>query len=66
VRLRGRHETAFSLVGKAKYLNESLSRVTLAFDLTGDDAISNCYDWLPYGEDDGFSDGMAVDVEGGI
>jgi sugar lactone lactonase YvrE len=48
------------------YFNDSLPRVTWAYDLAEDGSISNRRDWLKYSEDDGFPDGMAVDVEGGI
>lgn len=57
---------AFSPDGKTVYFNDSLPRVTWAYDLAEDGSISNKRDWLKYGEDDGFPDGMAVDVEGGI
>lgn len=57
---------AFSLDGKTMYFNDSLPRVTWAYDLAEDGSISNRRDWLKYGEEYGFPDGMAVDVEGGI
>jgi sugar lactone lactonase YvrE len=57
---------AFSPDGKTLYFNDSLPRVTWTYDLAEDGSISNRRDWLKYGENDGFPDGMAVDVEGGI
>ncbi len=57
---------AFSPDGKTLYFNDSLPRVTWAYDLADDGSISNRRDWRLYGEDEGFPDGMAVDVEGCI
>ena len=57
---------AFSPDGKTLYFNDSLPRVTWAYDLAEDGSVSNRRDWLKYDEQDGFPDGMAVDVEGGI
>jgi D-xylonolactonase len=57
---------AFSPDGKTVYINDSLPRVTWAYDLAEDGSISNRRDWRNYTPDEGFPDGMAVDVEGGI
>ncbi|MET0269682.1 MAG: SMP-30/gluconolactonase/LRE family protein [Sphingomonas sp.] len=57
---------AFSPDGRTMYFNDSLPRVTWAYDLAEDGSIANRRDWLRYGDGDGFPDGMAVDVEGGI
>lgn len=57
---------AFSPDGRTMYFNDSLPRVTWAYDVADDGSIGNRRDWMTYGEDDGFPDGMAVDVEGGI
>jgi xylono-1,5-lactonase len=47
---------AFSPDGKTMYFNDSLPRVTWAYDLAEDGSVSNRRDWLTYG--------IAVDVEG--
>lgn len=57
---------AFSPDGKTMYFNDSLPRVTWAYDLAEDGSISNRRDFLTFEEHHGFPDGMAVDVEGGI
>jgi len=57
---------AFSPDGRTMYFNDSLPRVTWAYDLAEDGSLSNRRDWLTYDASDGFPDGMAVDVEGGI
>lgn len=57
---------AFSPDGKTVLFNDSLPRVTFAYDLAEDGSISNKREWKRYNVEDGFPDGMAVDIEGGI
>lgn len=57
---------AFSPDGRTAYVNDSMPLVTWAYDLAEDGALSNRRDFLKFAPDDGYPDGMAVDVEGCI
>ncbi len=57
---------AFSPDGKTMYFNDSLPRVTWAYDLADDGSLSGKRDFLLFDESHGFPDGMTVDAEGGI
>jgi sugar lactone lactonase YvrE len=57
---------AFSPDGKTMYFNDSLPRVTWAYDLADDGSLSHKRDFLLFDESHGFPDGMTVDAEGGI
>lgn len=57
---------AFSPDGKTAYLNDSMPLVTWAYDLAADGTLHNRRDFLKFAPDDGYPDGMAVDVDGCI
>ena len=57
---------AFSPDGKTMYFNDSLPRVTWAYDLAEDGSLSGKRDFLIFDESHGFPDGMTVDAEGSI
>lgn len=57
---------AFSPDGKTAYVNDSMPLVTWAYDLAGDGTLSNRRDFLKFKPEDGYPDGMAVDVDGCI
>lgn len=57
---------AFSPDGKTVYVNDSMPLVTWAYDLAEDGSIANRRDFLKFTPEDGYPDGMAVDVDGCI
>ncbi|MBA2933927.1 SMP-30/gluconolactonase/LRE family protein [Sphingomonas sp. CGMCC 1.13654] len=57
---------AFSPDGKTAYVNDSMPLVTWVYDLAEDGTLSNRRDFLTFKPEDGYPDGMAVDVEGCI
>ena len=57
---------AFSPDGKTAYVNDSMPLVTWAYDLASDGTLHNRRDFLKFAPDDGYPDGMAVDVDGCI
>lgn len=56
----------FSPDGRTMYLNDTMPQITWAYDVAADGSIGNRRQFLRFGAEDGFPDGMAVDVEGGI
>ncbi|MBB36923.1 MAG: gluconolactonase [Hirschia sp.] len=57
---------AFSPDGKTAYVNDSMPLVSWAYDVADDGSLSNRRDFLTFKPEDGYPDGMAVDVEGHI
>jgi xylono-1,5-lactonase len=57
---------AFSPDGRTAYVNDSMPLVTWAYDLAEDGSLSNRRDFLTFKPEDGYPDGMAVDVDGCI
>ena len=57
---------AFSPDGRTAYVNDSMPLVTWAYDMADDGSLSNRRDFLKFVPEDGYPDGMAVDVEGCI
>lgn len=57
---------AFSPDGRTAYVNDSMPLVTWAYDMAEDGSLSNRRDFLKFMPEDGYPDGMAVDVEGCI
>ena len=57
---------AFSPDGRTAYVNDSMPLVTWAYDLADDGTLSNRRDFLKFSPEDGYPDGMAVDVDGCI
>jgi sugar lactone lactonase YvrE len=57
---------AFSADGTVAYVNDSMPLVTWVYDLAPDGSLSNRRDFLKFAPDDGYPDGMAVDVDGCI
>jgi D-xylonolactonase len=57
---------AFSPDGRTAYVNDSMPLVTWAYDLAEDGSLSNRRDFLKFTPEDGYPDGMAVDVDGCI
>jgi len=57
---------AFSPDGKTAYVNDSMPLVTWAYDVDGAGNLKNRRDFLKFQPDDGYPDGMAVDVDGHI
>lgn len=57
---------AFSPDGCTAYVNDSMPLVSWAYDLADDGTLSNRRDFLRFKPEDGYPDGMAVDVEGCI
>ena len=57
---------AFSPDGRTAYVNDSMPLVTWAYDMADNGSLSNRRDFLKFVPEDGYPDGMAVDVEGCI
>ncbi len=57
---------AFSPDGKTAYVNDSMPLVTWAYDLADDGTLHNRRDFLKFAPEDGYPDGMAVDIDGCI
>lgn len=57
---------AFSPNGKTAYVNDSMPLISWAYDVSDDGNLSNRRDFLKFKPEDGYPDGMAVDVEGCI
>lgn len=57
---------AFSPDGKIAYVNDSMPLVTWAYDVDEAGNLKNRRDFLKFQPDDGYPDGMAVDVDGHI
>ena len=57
---------AFSPDGRTAYVNDSMPLVTWAYDMAEDGSLSNRRDFLKFVPEDGYPDGMAVDVDGCI
>lgn len=57
---------AFSPDGKTAYVNDSMPLVTWAYDVDDNGDLSNRRDFLKFTPDDGYPDGMAIDVKGHI
>ncbi|BBF71845.1 SMP-30/gluconolactonase/LRE family protein [Sphingomonas bisphenolicum] len=57
---------AFSPDGRTAYVNDSMPLVSWAYDVSDDGILSNRRDFLNFKPEDGYPDGMAVDVEGCI
>jgi D-xylonolactonase len=57
---------AFSPDGRTAYVNDSMPLVTWAYDMAEDGSLSNRRDFLKFVPEDGYPDGMAIDVEGCI
>jgi D-xylonolactonase len=57
---------AFSPDGKIAYVNDSMPLVTWVYDLAADGTLSNRRDFLKFTPEDGYPDGMVVDVDGCI
>lgn len=57
---------AFSPDGRTAYVNDSMPLVTWVYDMAEDGSLSNRRDFLKFSTEDGYPDGMAVDVEGCI
>jgi len=55
---------AFSPDGRTMYVNDSMPLVTWAYDVAEDGSVSNRRDFLKFTPDDGYPDGIAVDVDG--
>jgi len=55
---------AFSPDGAVMYHNDSARRVTYVLDLDDDGNASNRREFIRFGKDDGYPDGMTVDAEG--
>jgi xylono-1,5-lactonase len=55
---------AFSPDGRTMYHSDSLRKVTYAFDLDAEGNASGRRDFLRFGPDDGYPDGMTVDSQG--
>lgn len=56
----------FSPDGRTMYLNDTMPQETWAYDVAADGTVGNRRLFRRYGPDDGYPDGMAVDVEGGL
>lgn len=56
----------FSPDGHTAYVNDSMPLVSWAYDLGSDGRLSNRRTFLTFAPEDGYPDGMAVDVEGCI
>lgn len=57
---------AFSPDGKTAYVNDSMPLVSWAYDVDADGNLSNRRDFQTFKPEDGYPDGMAVDVNGHI
>ena len=57
---------AFSADGRIAYVNDSMPLVTWVYDMAPDGSLSNRRDFLKFAPDDGYPDGMIVDVDGCI
>lgn len=57
---------AFSPDGRTAYVNDSMPLVSWAYDVDADGNLSNRRDFLRFKPDDGYPDGMAVDIDGCI
>jgi len=57
---------AFSPDGKTAYVNDSMPLVSWAYDVDAQGHLSNRRDFLTFKPEDGYPDGMAVDVQGHI
>lgn len=57
---------AFSPDGRTLYLNDTLKRVTYAYDIAADGEIANRRVFLRFDDDHGYPDGMTCDAEGGL
>lgn len=57
---------AFSPDGKTAYVNDSMPRASWAYDVADDGSLHNRRDFQTFTPEDGYPDGMAVDVEGHI
>jgi len=57
---------AFSPDGLTAYVNDSMPLVSYAYDVAADGSLGNKREFARFQPDDGYPDGMAVDVEGCI
>ncbi|MCC4234087.1 SMP-30/gluconolactonase/LRE family protein [Sphingobium soli] len=57
---------AFSPDGRTAYVNDSMPLVSWVYDVSDDGTLSNRRDFLNFKPEDGYPDGMAVDVDGCI
>jgi len=57
---------AFSPDGRTAYVNDSMPLVSWVYDVDEQGNLGNRRDFLTFRPDDGYPDGMAVDVEGHI
>jgi sugar lactone lactonase YvrE len=55
---------AFSLDGRTVYTNDSAKRLTYAFDVRDDGALTNKRVWREHEKPGGYPDGMTTDAEG--
>jgi sugar lactone lactonase YvrE len=57
---------AFSPDGRTAYVNDSMPLISLAYDVEDDGRLTNKRTFARFSPEDGYPDGMAVDVEGCI